>query len=449
MSPFPLKLSPIPCRVYEPSSRKAPVRNLSASTASLSATIGAVKLDDLPHSRVPTTSVSDASLPTAVNSHTTVYIGEDADEDYDGGSAADTALFLTQLSENKTRPPVPTSNGRRGFSFLSEMQERQAELKADLGEYVSEVKKTIDEGQRGLSHADFNRMVHELMVDPSEYDEDEDDDMSITSAEVDRYMNPFLNHPDERVRKGYERIMALDRQLDDKIEKVNEFQRKTFPEEYHAKIDAATAKRHQASIKKMERQKRHRRRMAVLRRILEDSPDEGGELDEGDGQSTATGVTGTSRLSSLSRFSVKSSLKPEEEELVERLLATMDEDGNDIDPYSMEDDDDAFSEHMSTTSGRSVQDIDSELSRFRMARGAPEETEEKSCPSKDYLREQRQEKENKQKESEIERKLREIRLQSADNSTGELPREVLAELLQDGLKELGFSGIGSVDDVKV
>lgn len=41
-------------------------------------------------------------------------------------------------------------------------------------------------------------------------------------------------------------------------------------------------------------------------------------MDDGDGQSTLSGVT---KLSAVTRRSVKSSLKQDEEELVERLLA--------------------------------------------------------------------------------------------------------------------------------
>ena len=266
------------------------MRNLSARTSSrdapdTSSALGttarlaenAVQLEDLPGvdgdihpTPLPTESADlesrDAFGPLPNEGNGTY---SDDDSDVEG----DTAAFLTTVNlADLEGAGAGNASGagpqRRGWTFLNEIQSKQSAVREELGAFVEGVTESIKEGSSGVTYGDFSRMVHDLMRSSEFGDHSEDeDDASVTSADVDRYMSPFLNHPDERVRKGYEQIMKLDRIIDERLAKQEEFEKEAFPEDYQAKIEQEIKQRNDAMMKKLRREKKHRRRMAVLKVI--------------------------------------------------------------------------------------------------------------------------------------------------------------------------------------
>lgn len=111
-------------------------------------------------------------------------------------------------------------------------------------------------------------------------------------------------------------------------------------------------------------------------------------------------------------------------------------------PFSVDGESEFGDDEMSMSSSKSsMMDIDAKLKAMRAARGLSDAEEPVDIAfEKDYVREQRMDKENKLRDRDIERKLREIRMSNVDlltnQATAPLPREVLAELLQEGHREL-------------
>ena len=404
------------------------------------------------------------------------------------------------------------ARGRRGWTLLNEVERRQASLREELSGYVRGVtsERVVPEadaaprGQGGsdVTAADFARMVQSIMdtrLEDIGLASDDEDDENITAEDVEDYLNPFLNHPDERVREGYRRIRELDGVLTQKSAEARAYDEAANPAKHAEEEERRARRRRDRVVRRLRHERQRRRRAAAIKRMEEEGRPERGDGDgdgHGDGDadaaSVATGATGQSRATSAGR----STLRPEEEDIVERLLA-LDDDELDLllgDPYDLaavaEEDDggsgagapagpggdaQSVASYSTVRTHRSQMDeIDRKLHRLASLRGdadaasvcgdpagdgasalgsrlpgipegaespAPSTAAARSAahgasPQKDWLRDQREEKENRRREREIDRRLRELR-KGGEAGEGEVDADTIAELVRRGREELG------------
>ncbi|GIL64219.1 hypothetical protein Vafri_18139 [Volvox africanus] len=273
---------------------------------------------------------------------------------------ADTSRPTTAASEPPAQTPViseqqpqPTSEeGGEGDEVLMDESEalsasraavaalavraetEQSQRRSELGEYMTSLQELKDESGARLVElpADWGVMLERLFRQRRAQFETLQGWMGPRRFE-DLPINQLpSDHPDPRVEEGLARIRELDAVLNDKLIAALISHRETFPEQW-AEQERKRLERHTKAVEEaLKRERQKRLRAARISRAVT-------SLDGPAVQAESPLAQGSSRSLAAQPSSVYSrlfTLKPEEEKLVEAVLARNDEEGAAINPFDLE-----------------------------------------------------------------------------------------------------------------
>ncbi|GIL93239.1 hypothetical protein Vretifemale_20635 [Volvox reticuliferus] len=227
------------------------------------------------------------------------------------------------------------SASRAAVAALAARSEtEQSQRRSELGEYMTSLQELKDESGGRLVElpADWGVMIERLFRQRRAQFETLQGWMGPRRFE-DLPINQLpSNHPDPRVEEGLARIRELDAVLNDKLIAALISHRETFPEQW-AEQERKRLERHTKAVEEaLKRERQKRLRAARISRAVTslDGP-------------AALAASPLAQASSHSLAAQPSSvysrlftLKPEEEELVEAVLARNDDEGAAINPFDLE-----------------------------------------------------------------------------------------------------------------
>ncbi|GLI66889.1 hypothetical protein VaNZ11_010886 [Volvox africanus] len=210
----------------------------------------------------------------------------------------------------------------------------QSQRRSELGEYMTSLQELKDESGGRLVElpADWGVMLERLFRQRRAQFETLQGWMGPRRFE-DLPVNQLpSNHPDPRVEEGLARIRELDAVLNDKLIAALISHRETFPDQW-AEQERKRLERHTKTVEEaLKRERQKRLRAAQISRAVT-------SLDGLEVQAASPLAQGSSRSLAAQPSSVYSrlfTLKPEEEKLVEAVLARNDDEGAAINPFDLE-----------------------------------------------------------------------------------------------------------------